>query len=88
MANKVRVLILDDEPGIVRLCARILERAGYAVVTSTDPKAGITKVLEENFDILLVDIRMPGMDGFEVMTMARKHQPDIGVVFMTGFSCV
>jgi len=79
------ILIIDDEEGITRLCQRLLERANYTVETTTDPVEGITALRQEQFDLLLVDIRMPGMDGFEVIDEGRKIQPDIAVVIMTGF---
>ncbi|MBN2501805.1 MAG: response regulator [Anaerolineales bacterium] len=80
-----RLLIIDDEAGIVRLCQRLLERAGYEVTSSTDPQKGVEILRAEKFDLLLVDIRMPGLGGFEVIEKARMHQPDIAVVIMTGF---
>ncbi len=79
------VIIVDDESGIVRLCKRLLERANYQVKTFTTPSDGVEFLREENFDLLLVDIRMPGMDGFQVIEEARKIQPDIAVVIMTGY---
>ena len=78
-------LIIDDEAGIVRLCKRLLERANYAVSTYTDPVAGAEALRQEQFDLLLVDIRMPELDGFKVIDVARQTQPDIAVVIMTGF---
>jgi signal transduction histidine kinase/CheY-like chemotaxis protein len=79
------IIIIDDEEGIARLCQRLLERANYQVQTLTDPAEGVSTLREEQFDLLLVDIRMPGMDGFEVIEEARKIQPEIAVVIMTGF---
>jgi signal transduction histidine kinase/CheY-like chemotaxis protein len=79
------ILIIDDEEGITRLCQRLLERANYKVKAIIDPIEGVTALRQEQFDLLLVDIRMPGMDGFEVIAEGRKIQPDIAVVIMTGF---
>jgi len=82
------VLVVDDEPGITRLCQRILEKADFSVKTFTDPEKGIRVVEHETIDLLLVDIRMPGMDGFQLIDLARKRQPDLAVVVMTGFGTV
>lgn len=82
---EAKILIVDDEAGIVRLCARLLERAGYEVEGVNDPKEGVGKLQQEEYDLLLVDIRMPGMDGFQVIEAGRQLQPDMGVVIMTGF---
>ena len=83
--SEASILIVDDEAGIVRLCTRLLERANYQVEGTSDPTEGVALLSKETYDMLLVDIRMPGMDGFEIIKEARKFQPDIGVVIMTGF---
>ncbi len=82
------VLVIDDEPGIVRLCVRLLEKAGFKVDSVTAPGEGIAILKKSQIDLLLVDIRMPEMDGFEVMAQARQHQPDLAVVIMTGFGTI
>lgn len=79
------VIIIDDEQGIVRLCQRLLERANYEVDGLTNPSEGIELLREKSFDLLLVDIRMPEMDGFQVIEKAQQIQPDLAVVIMTGF---
>jgi signal transduction histidine kinase len=79
------IFIIDDEEGIVRLCTRLLTRANYAVEGISDPVEGVEQLRATKFDLLLVDIRMPGMDGFEVITQARRLQPEIAVVIMTGY---
>jgi signal transduction histidine kinase/CheY-like chemotaxis protein len=82
------VLVIDDEPGITRLCERLLSRAGFKIRALTDPMEGISQLEQDHFDLLLVDIRMPGIDGFEVIDRARRRQPDLAVVIMTGFGTV
>ncbi len=79
------VYIVDDEVGIMRLCTRLLERANYVVDGITDPKQGLEHLQQNQYDLLLVDIRMPGLDGFQVIEQVRQYQPDIAVVIMTGF---
>jgi signal transduction histidine kinase len=87
MANP-SVLIVDDDRSIVRLCQRLLERASFEVSASTDPLDAL-KILEAHpVDLLLVDIRMPVMDGFELIERARAIQPDLAVLVMTGFGTV
>src|SRR5574339_921161 len=84
----VSVLVVDDEPGIAALCKRVLSRAGYDVVALTDPRAAIEDLQQKRFDLLLVDIRMPEVDGFDVISRAQMVQPDIAVLVMTGFGTV
>lgn len=93
LATSHHIIVLDDEPGITRLCKRLLERADFKVTTFTNPNESLkafegktTSILHP--DLLLVDIRMPGMDGFQVIDRARAHFPDLAVVVMTGFGTV
>lgn len=80
--------MVDDEAGIVRLCQRMLDKAGYDVLTSTDPADAVKILSSERIDLMLTDIRMPIMNGFELIRQAKKMQPDLAVVVMTGFGTV
>jgi two-component system, NtrC family, sensor kinase len=84
----ISVLVVDDEPGIAALCKRILTRAGYDVSAFTDPRAAIQHIQESRLDLLVVDIRMPEVDGFDVISRAQMVQPDVAVLVMTGFGTV
>jgi len=83
-----QILVLDDEPGITMLCTRLLKRAGYEVVAFTEAAPAYEHLRTQHVDLLLVDIRMPDADGFEVIDYARQEQPDIAVLVMTGFGTV
>ena len=82
------VFIVDDEPGIALLCKRLLTRAGYKVESRTDPRNAIEFLKENKIDLLLVDIRMPEVDGFEVIQHAQRLQPDAAMLIMTGHGTV
>ena len=82
------ILVLDDEPGITLLCSRLLKRAGYDVVTFTEANPAFEHLTANTVDLLLVDIRMPDVNGFEVINRAKQLQPDIAVLVMTGFGTV
>lgn len=84
----ISVLVIDDEPGIVLLCNRLLTRSGFRVSTLTDPRLAVDFLLNNSVDLLLVDIRMPDVDGFEVIAHAQRIQPDIAVLVMTGYGTV
>lgn len=86
--NAPMVLIVDDEVGIVKLCERLLIRAGFRVSAFTNPKKAMKYLRSQRVDLLLVDIRMPEVDGFGVVTYAKEHQPDIAALVMTGFGTV
>ena len=86
--ESVSILVVDDEPGIALLCTRVLKRAGYEVLSETDPRVAIEYLGHNRLDLLLVDIRMPEVDGFDVISRAKRSQPDIAVLVMTGFGTV
>jgi len=84
MANK-KILAVDDERHIVRLVQVNLERQGYEVVTAFDGKEALEKVESENPDLIVLDVMMPYMDGFEVLQNLKKNQNtrDIPVIMLT-----
>ncbi|HET9911262.1 MAG TPA: response regulator [Anaerolineales bacterium] len=84
----ISILVVDDEPGIALLCKRILSRAGYEVISETDPRIALEHLQHTHIDLLLVDIRMPEVDGFDVISRARMAQPDVAALIMTGFGTV
>ncbi len=86
--EKPFILVVDDEPGIALLCKRLLMRAGYEVETYTDPRQAVAYLGQQAIDLLLVDIRMPEVDGFEVIQHAQRLQPDAAVLIMTGHGTV
>ncbi len=83
-----RVLVVDDEPGITLLCERLLTKAGFEVLSYTDPRLALEALQKEPFDLLLVDIRMPQISGFDVVQKGRETQADMAILAMTGFGTV
>jgi signal transduction histidine kinase/DNA-binding response OmpR family regulator len=86
--NESFIYVVDDEPGIALLCKRILTRAGFHVDTETHPHKAIEFLKQNQVDLLLVDIRMPEVDGFEVIQHLKQLQPDAAVLIMTGYGTV
>jgi two-component system alkaline phosphatase synthesis response regulator PhoP/two-component system response regulator VicR len=80
-----RILAVDDERHIVRLVQVNLEKAGYEVVTAFDGKEALEKVASENPDLVVLDVMMPYMDGFEVLQTLRKNPStrDLPVIMLT-----
>lgn len=81
-----RVLVVDDEPGIRDLLAKTLGLADYEVETSVDGPAALERLRTATYDLLIVDLKMPGMDGLTVVREARRHTADLPVIIITGFS--
>lgn len=71
MAAKSKILFIEDEPDQIMMVRLRLEKSGFEVVTAGDGKTGIKKAREEKPDLILLDIVMPGMDGFEVCRRLR-----------------
>lgn len=78
-----RVLVADDEPNIVELLATSLKFAGFEVQTAPNGSKAYEQALAGNFNILILDVMMPGMDGFEVISRLRQHGVDTPVIFLT-----
>ncbi len=83
-----RVLIVDDEPDMVENCARILRRAGFRCLGTTDARQALGLVETERPDVLLTDLKMPGMDGIEVLRRARELDPTLPVIMITAFATI
>jgi DNA-binding NtrC family response regulator len=78
-----KILLCDDEDTLLRSLGRILRTAGHEVVTADGP-GGFAKLQQERFDMVLTDIRMPGVNGFEILHAARSHAPGTPVIAMSG----
>jgi len=85
---KAHILVVDDEKIIHESCGRILREEGYEVETALSGKEALKKLKEKQYDLVLTDIRMPGMDGIETLEKMKKEVPDITVVMFTGYSSV
>lgn len=80
----MRILVVDDEQPIVALCLKILGRLGHEVEGATRGDEALSKLGEAPVDLLVVDYRMPGLNGFEVVKRARDLHPSLKVVLITG----
>lgn len=85
MANS-RILVVDDEESICRFCSSGLEHAGFDVEMTTEPARALHLARASSFDLILSDIKMPGMSGIDLMQVISEHQPDVAVIFMTGYA--
>jgi len=81
-----RILIVDDEEIVVRSCLRILAVGDYEVDSAQSGIEALRKIEESDFDILVLDIMMPQMDGLEVLQRVKETHPDIDVIMVTGLS--
>ncbi|MGA7876201.1 MAG: response regulator, partial [Desulfoferrobacter sp.] len=82
MAEKV--LVVDDEGGIRHVLEMSLGTAGYQVLTADSGKRALTIARDEHPSIVLADIKMPGMDGIQLLQKIKEESPDTEVIMMTG----
>jgi DNA-binding NtrC family response regulator len=81
----LKIVIIDDEKSIRRSLEMFLQKKGYAVFTAEDGEKGLIVVENEQPEILILDIRLPGMDGLEVLRTVRARNPAVGVIMITAF---
>lgn len=88
MLEQFRIIVVDDEkPQLEALCS-LLEEAGYCVTGFSDPKVALKELQTQTFDALLTDLRLPGMDGIELVQHAHQLDPDLSAVLMTGHGSI
>jgi DNA-binding NtrC family response regulator len=86
--TRARILIVDDEPDMVDNCARLLGRAGHDCLTATDSERALALLESDRPDLLLTDLKMPRMDGMELMRHAHQIDPTLPVIMITGFATI
>lgn len=85
---KEKILIIDDEVDICQLLSKFLDKKGYACDFSSTAKKGIERLKKDDFQLVLLDFRLPDMDGTEALKMIKAQKPNIKVIIITGYSDV
>jgi len=86
MAGKNKILVVDDEEALRTVLSAELEGEGYQVSTAADGEEAIKIIGSQQFHLILLDIKMPNVDGFEVLKHVKQHQPATKVIMLTGFA--
>lgn len=84
MSSEPRILVVDDEEVICQSCRRILGARGFQVETCTDPLAGLRMAQQDSFDAIVLDVRMPVIDGIRLLEHLRETHVRIPVIVMSG----
>jgi DNA-binding response OmpR family regulator len=81
-----RIVVVDDDPAVVRAVTAVLEAAGYRVEGARDQREALRAVLEDPPALVVLDVNMPGLDGWELCDILRRqsHTRDVPVLFLTG----
>lgn len=82
--NAVRVLVVDDEPHIRKPLVRALELSGYRADSAESGQVALDKLRTARYDVMVLDMRLPDLDGTQVMSTARQHDPDLIILILTG----
>ncbi|HEY5027238.1 MAG TPA: sigma 54-interacting transcriptional regulator, partial [Candidatus Angelobacter sp.] len=86
--DKARILVADDDRGILHTCRKILEHAGYELTTAADGKSAIGLLKASHYDLFLVDLKMPALNGLEAVSLARALDPALMIVMFTAHGTI
>ena len=86
--EQLRILIVDDETDLVSTLAERLTLRGFQVEVATSVTDALRHVSEGNFSVLIIDVKMPGIGGLELMAQIKREHPDLPVILFTGHSSV
>ena len=81
-----KILVVDDEQSMTQFLGIVLRKEGYNVTTTNNGRDALEKAKSEAFDVVITDIKMPGMDGIQLLQSIKKHDPAIPVVIMTAYA--
>ena len=88
MARKIRLLLVDDEEEFVTYLGKRLSRHDIRVVSYTDPIRALEETRDQSFDVGLLDLKMPGLDGAELLSRLKERDPKIEVIMLTGHGSI
>jgi CheY-like chemotaxis protein len=86
MSNELTVLVVDDNEDLLETFAMILKRHGFFVETAENGCSAVDKIKKHRFDVALMDIVMPEMNGVEAFRKIKEMRPDATIILMTGYS--
>jgi two-component system response regulator HydG len=88
MGKRADILLVDDEEALCRAAERILVKEGYRVVSVHTAKEGLEKFAQDGADLLITDLKLPDLDGIELLKKAKETRPDVEVILITGHGTV
>jgi DNA-binding NtrC family response regulator len=88
MMELLRVLVIDDESFICDACELVLSEQGHTVTLRNNGKAGLDAIREGTYDILLLDMKLPDIDGMDILKIVQEEKPGLCTIVMTGYSSI
>ncbi len=85
-ATKLKIMVLDDEPIVCKRLKPALEKQGYEVETFTQSSDAMEQLKHVNYDIIITDLKMKGIDGMQLLGEAKQRSPKTEVIVITGFA--
>lgn len=83
-----QILVAEDDAQLRNFLVRMLQRAGYRVRAAESGVQAVEMLGDQKVDLLLADVTMPGLDGFELAKQCTRHNPNVQIMFITGFAAV
>jgi len=84
----LEVLVIDDESVICDACEMVLAEKGHSVAKSTNGTDGLRAIRQQTYDIVLLDMKLPDMDGMQILKTVLEEKPDLCIIVMTGYSSI
>jgi two-component system, NtrC family, response regulator HydG len=84
----IRVLVVDDEPVLLKALEALLSKKGHQVTALDSPISATQRLAQEDFDVALLDVKMPDLSGLELLTAVKHRRPEVEVIMMTGHATV
>src|SRR3972149_8511415 len=88
MDNQIRILVVDDEPKICHLIEELFKLDGYQIDISFSGVEALQMMKRYNYQLLITDLKMPGIDGLELIQKAKELNPEIRTIMVTGYITV
>ena len=88
MDKQMRILVVDDEPRICQLIEELLKLEGYQIDVSFSGTDALEMIKQYNYQMLITDLKMPGIDGLELIQKAKEQNPEIRTIMVTGYTTV
>jgi len=85
---KHKILVVDDEKVIRNGCREVLTHEGYETILAEDGELGLKMIEEAHFDVILLDLMMPGLSGFDVLSHVKELHPDTSIIVITGYATI